>query len=101
MGLFLCESVAYPQVSHSVVWRDARLSARAGDVRRGPDEFRQGDQRSIAEPVGSKPLSSALLTVDERIETYDPRPELLHDLTAAQQRGPRGGEIFDQRDRHA
>ncbi len=54
----------------------------------------------MAETMGGKPLSGALLTVDHGIETHDPRAEPLHDLTAGQQRGPGRGQIIEQSDRH-
>ena len=67
-----------------VVVGDASLAQSSSRLRHVLDEFRERDQRSIAEPVGGKPLLGALLTVDQGIETHDPRAELLHDLTAGQ-----------------
>ena len=75
-----------------VVFGAASLSSRASRLWRGLDEFREGDQRAIAEPVGGKPLAGALLPVDEGIETHDSRTEPLHQLTAGQQGGPGGGQ---------
>ena len=64
-----------------VVFGEARLAPSASRLRRVLEEFRERDQWSIAEPVSGKPLLGALLTIDEGIETHDPRAESLYDLT--------------------
>jgi len=69
----------------SIVFGDASLAQSSSRLPRVPDEFRECDQRSIAETVGGKPLLGALLTVDHGIETHDPRAEPLNDLTAGAQ----------------
>ena len=78
-----------PQLATSERLREAETEPRspssASRLRRMLGEFREGDQRAIAEPVGGKPLAGALLTVGEGLETHDPCAEPLHDLTAGQQ----------------
>ena len=73
---------AEPTYRLFVVFGDASLAQSSSRLRRVLDEFRERDQRSIAETLGGKPLLGALLTVDQGIETHDPRAEPLNDLTA-------------------
>ena len=60
------------------------------------DEFRERDQRSITKTLGGKPFLGTLLTVDQGIETHDPRAESLDDLTAGAQRGSCRDQIIEQ-----
>jgi hypothetical protein len=84
-----------------VVCGAACLAPSTTRLRGGLDEFRERDQRSIAEPAGGTPLLGALLPVDQGVETHDLRAEPLHDLPAGQQGGPGRGQVIEQGDRHA
>jgi hypothetical protein len=61
---------------------EAYLVQRASRPCGGLDEFRERDQRAVAEPAGGTPLPGALLPVDQGIGTDDPGAEPLHDLRA-------------------